>query len=449
MSGAIIRVGIWHEQDVVQIHRRARLIAAMLGFDQIDQARISTAVSEISRHVLLNRQNGLGGEAIFSIEGTAPKQWFCIAIHDDGSGFADLDVDLQELTPSSADRGLGLTGIRRLLPEYFHIQPEPGHGTTVTLGKTLPPTAKAVTAELLQHIAEAMTELPLGTSLEELSEQNIALQAALELLRQREHELASVNAELSKTNIGVVALYVDLKDKTQQVVQGNAALTSFNYSVAHDLRAPLRGIDGWSLALLEDYADRLDDEGRRHLQRIRSDAQRMNELIDDMLRLSKVTASVMEIRPVDLSAMAEKIIGRLREQAPHRQIECAIQQQLLTSGDPKLLEITLTNLLGNAWKFTGKNPQPRIEMGMAKDAEQEGDEVFFVRDNGVGFDMQYAQKLFTPFQRMHAELDFPGTGVGLATVQRIVQRHGGRVWAEAEVGKGATFYFSLGRQTAH
>ena len=276
-----------------------------------------------------------------------------------------------------------------------------------------------------------------------IKRQQMELQTALESLQQREAELSKINTELTKTNSGVVALYVDVKDKAQQLAQANQALEIFNYSVAHDLRAPLRGIDGWSLALLEDYADRLDDEGRQYLQRIRRDAQRMNQLIDDMLRLSNISLSAIHIEMIDLSAMANKLIERLQTAAPERQITCTIQPHLQVLGDQHLLQIALTNLLDNAWKFTSKNPHASIEVGCLPLTAPTDAPVFFVRDNGVGFDMQYAQKLFTPFQRMHTQQDFPGNGIGLATVQRILQRHGGRAWAEAEINKGATFYFQL------
>jgi light-regulated signal transduction histidine kinase (bacteriophytochrome) len=220
----------------------------------------------------------------------------------------------------------------------------------------------------------------------------------------------------------------------------NQELEAFAYSVSHDLRAPLRGIDGWSLALLEDYHDQLDPQARQYLDTVRAEAQRMGQLIDDMLQLSRVTRSDMQSIPIDLSAMAQTVAARLQTEQPVRQVELVIQPGLAARGDPRLLEIVLTNLFSNALKFTGPRLTPRIEFGQT---EIEDRQAFFVRDNGVGFDMAFAQKLFGAFQRLHKLSEFPGTGIGLATVQRIIHRHGGRAWAEAQVGQGATFYFTL------
>jgi light-regulated signal transduction histidine kinase (bacteriophytochrome) len=218
-------------------------------------------------------------------------------------------------------------------------------------------------------------------------------------------------------------------------------LEAFSYSVSHDLRAPLRGIDGWSQALLEDYHDKLDEQGRQYIERVRSETQRMGRLIDDILHLSRVTRAEMVKEVVDLSALAREIIEHLKLVDPTRQVVFNIQDGMSANGDQHLLEVALNNLLGNAYKFTGRHADAHVEFGQT---ELKGQRVFFVRDNGVGFDMTYSQKLFGAFQRMHKASEFPGTGIGLATVQRIVQRHGGRVWAEAKVGGGATFYFTLG-----
>ena len=214
---------------------------------------------------------------------------------------------------------------------------------------------------------------------------------------------------------------------------------AFSYSVAHDLRAPLRGIDGFSQALLEDYSEKLDAEGQHYLRRVRESAQHMGRLIESLLMLARVTQSDLRRERVDLSGIARGTIGRLRGAQPDRQVEVLIADRLFGTGDRRLLEIAFENLLGNAWKFTGKRANARIEFGCAED----GDFVFFVRDNGAGFDTSYASKLFGVFQRLHAASEFDGTGIGLATVQRIIRRHGGRIWAEGEVDRGATFFFTL------
>lgn len=231
-----------------------------------------------------------------------------------------------------------------------------------------------------------------------------------------------------------------VKDRTVQLEASNRELEAFCYSVSHDLRAPLRGIDGWSLALLEDYGDKLDEKGRQQLERVRADTQRMGRLIDDLLLLSRVARGPIERGPVDLTALAQSVAARLQEVEPERRVEFAVQPGLTAQGDARLLEIVLSNLLGNAWKFSSGRPLAQVEFGST---EVEGRPAFFVRDNGVGFDMNYAQKLFGAFQRMHKASEFPGTGIGLAIVQRVIQRHGGRVWAEAQVDRGATFFFTL------
>jgi two-component system NtrC family sensor kinase len=220
----------------------------------------------------------------------------------------------------------------------------------------------------------------------------------------------------------------------------NRELQSFSYSVAHDLRAPLRSIDGFSQALLEDYADKLDEEGRKYLRFVRESAQHMGQLIDALLMLSQVSRSELHREQVDLSALARATVARLRRSHPQRPVEVIIPERLGDSGDPGLLAIVLDNLLGNAWKFTARRDQPRIELAVSGSA---GHPVYSVRDNGAGFDMAFAGKLFGVFQRLHAASDFEGTGVGLATVQRIIGRHGGRVWAKGEVNGGATFSFTL------
>jgi len=235
------------------------------------------------------------------------------------------------------------------------------------------------------------------------------------------------------------------QQRTAQLEAANKELESFSYSVSHDLRAPLHGIDGFSQALLEDYAAKLDDQGKGYLQRVRAATQRMAELIDDMLNLARVTRAPMQRAPVDLSALATAITDELRQTQPERAMEVVVQPGLVADGDAKLLKVLLMNLLANAWKFTGKQERARIEFGMQPGG---GVPAYFVHDNGVGFDMQYVHKLFGAFQRLHAMDEFPGTGVGLATVQRIVHRHGGRAWAEAAVEQGATFFFTLAPESA-
>jgi len=233
-------------------------------------------------------------------------------------------------------------------------------------------------------------------------------------------------------------------ERTAALELANKELESFSYSVSHDLRAPLRSIDGFSHSLLEDYAEQLDDTGKDHLQRVRSNAQRMGRLIDAMLLLSRVMRHKIKRQDVDLSALAQSAIRKLQDYEPHRKVEVDIVPGLHGWGDAHLIEIVLDNLLGNAWKYTGKTDKGRIEFGSTN---KNGEMIYHVRDNGVGFDMDYADKLFESFQRLHRADEFEGTGIGLATVARIIRRHNGQVWAESEVGQGATFYFTLGEKT--
>jgi len=225
-----------------------------------------------------------------------------------------------------------------------------------------------------------------------------------------------------------------------QVEAANKELEAFSYSVSHDLRAPLRSIDGFSMALVEDYAGQLDVEGKGLLDRIRAATKRMAQLIDDLLNLARVTSTEMRYEVVDLSAMANAVLADLQSGDPERYVECVVGDHVIGHGDSRLLRVVLENLLGNAWKFTMNKPQARIELGMSR---EDGAPVYFVRDDGPGFDMAYVDKLFGTFQRLHAATEFPGTGIGLASVRRIIQRHGGRTWAEGAVGKGATFSFTL------
>lgn len=236
---------------------------------------------------------------------------------------------------------------------------------------------------------------------------------------------------------------LEIHRRTAELQVANQELEAFSYSVSHDLRAPLRSIDGFSLALLEDYADQLDETGRNYLQRVRAATQRMGQLIDDMLELSRIARAEMRHETVDLSAMATEVLDELQKNDADRKVEWHVQPGLEAEADTRLLKVALDNLLGNAWKYTARQPEPRIEFGQVENGNVEGIKEFFVRDNGAGFDMAYADKLFGAFQRLHAASDFPGTGVGLATVQRIIHRHGGRVRGEGKPDQGATFYFSL------
>jgi light-regulated signal transduction histidine kinase (bacteriophytochrome) len=231
-----------------------------------------------------------------------------------------------------------------------------------------------------------------------------------------------------------------VRERTRQLEEANEELRSFAYSVSHDLRAPVRAIGGYSQVVLEDYAPLLDDAGRLALERLQANAIRMGQMIDDMLHLARVSHEQLRLRPADLSALAKEIVVELREQQPDRNLDIRIADRLIADADPDLMRIALTNLLSNAVKFTGNQPAPKIDFA----SETRGEEiVYYVRDNGAGFDMAYVDSAFRPFERLHSQDEFPGTGIGLATVQRAILRHGGRIWAEASVDRGATFFFTL------
>jgi signal transduction histidine kinase len=297
-----------------------------------------------------------------------------------------------------------------------------------------------VVAEPIVHLAEitkivsrdknyAMRATPTGKR----DEPDILIGAFNEMLRQiqqREGALQQAHDELEQ-RVG---------ERTAQLGAANKELEAFSYSVSHDLRAPLRGIDGFSLALLEDYSERLDDQGKEHLQRIRAATQRMGLLIDDLLNLSRMTRAEIRKERFNISTLAHSVVESLQEAHAKRPIEFRIEDGLEANADPRLLGVVLENLLGNACKFTSKRTSARVEFGKM---HRNGSTAYFVRDNGAGFDPAYADRLFGAFQRLHGATEFPGTGIGLATVQRIIHRHGGEIWAEGEVEKGAAFYFTL------
>ena len=259
--------------------------------------------------------------------------------------------------------------------------------------------------------------------------------------------------EIGETSRNFDAMTRSLRDSFAQIERSNQELAalnqeieSFSYSVSHDLRGPLRSMDGFSLALLEDYGDQLDEEGQDSLRRIRAACQRMGQLIDDLLRLSHVTRAELNLKPVDLGVIAHDIAQSLSAQQPARQVQWEIEDHLVVLADRSLMEIALRNLMENAWKFTGKTAQAVIRVGAVRREGDAGMECF-VSDNGVGFDMAYADRLFGAFQRLHHESEFPGTGIGLAIVHRIFRRHDVRLWVEARPGHGATFFFSLKEPT--
>lgn len=254
-------------------------------------------------------------------------------------------------------------------------------------------------------------------------------------LNDRYAELMKAKNEIYNLNAG---LELRVQQRTAALEETNKELEAFTYSVSHDLRAPLRSIDGFSLALLEDYEDKLDATGVDYLQRVRKATQRMGVLIDALLKLSRQTRGAVEVEKTDLSIIVKNILDLYREKNPDRHVECDIEDNVICEADPRLMEVVIDNLLGNAWKFTRNEPVTKISFGAKS---MDGKTVYYLKDNGVGFDMQYSEKLFSEFQRLHTSEEFEGTGIGLATVRRIITRHHGKVWAESKPGEGAVFYF--------
>jgi len=329
-----------------------------------------------------------------------------------------------------------------------------GYSAEELLGRSL---ARLVPADRLAEHHAAFERLQRGERVETFETVRLtkaglplAVSVSLSPLRDGSGRVMGASAimrdisELKSAQEKILRLNSELEERVHQrtaaLEAANRELEAFSYSVSHDLRAPLRSITGFTEALLQDEAAHLDEKGLSYLRFVRDAGIRMGRLIEDLMDLSRASRATLEVREVDLSALAGSVAHELAQQEPHRAIEISILPRLVSRGDEGLLRIALENLLGNAWKFTARQPHPKIEVGALQD---NGSRVYYVRDNGAGFDMAHADRLFGVFQRLHAQEDFPGTGIGLATVQRILHRHNGRVWAEARVNEGATFYFTL------
>ena len=309
-------------------------------------------------------------------------------------------------------------------------------GREILLAGVPPEEIAEIHEEAIQRFAEEFPDKTLLESVQRVSAPLMEMLMAYGLaFREQQHERKRAEEALK-------ALTKSLERRTAELEVANEELEAFTYSVSHDLRAPLRGIDGFSKALIEDYGDVLQDGAIEYLTRVRMAAQRMGLLIDDLLKLARTARGELAFEEVNLSAVVQVIATELAEREPERVVTFEIAPDLIARSDSRLLKVVLDNLLDNAWKFTGKHKRAKIEFGASI---RNGETAYSVRDDGAGFDMAYAHKLFTPFQRLHGVTEFDGTGVGLATVARIVHRHGGRVWAEgAAVEKGATFCFTLG-----
>lgn len=293
--------------------------------------------------------------------------------------------------------------------------------------------------------AEKLSDDEVGTLADSFNAMLAEIEARAGELERSNRDLQNEVAERRRVEAEVWRLNRELdtrvRKRTRQLEQANAELEAFAYSVSHDLRAPLRSIDGYGEALAEELGEQLPEDAGRYLEKIRTSTQRMGQLIEELLKLSRLSRAEMRYDTVDLTAMVRQIVDEHRQRQPERQVAITVWEGMTATGDPHLIRVVMENLLSNAWKFTGHTEHAGIEVGKMEEA---GRSVYFVRDNGVGFDMAYSDKLFGVFQRLHGQNEFPGTGIGLATVHRIIRRHGGRIWVNAAPGRGAVFFFTLG-----
>jgi len=360
---------------------------------------------------------------------------------DEASEFAQSVINTVREPMLSLDQDLRVITVSRSFYEFFQVKPEETVGQLIyDLGN------KQWDIPKLRELLE--TILPQKTTFDnyEVEHEFATIGRRIMLLNARQ-----IQRKLGKERIILLAieditarkLAEDLLQKAHnELAEANKELEAFSFSVSHDLRAPLRSVSGFSKIVYEDYADKLDTQGKDYLVRIKNGSDRMSQLIEDLLRLSHISRQKIERMDYDLSSLASAVINNLREADPARKVEVVIAERLRAVVDPNLMKIALTNLFNNAWKFTSKNENARIEFGAA---EKDAKTLYFVKDNGAGFDPAFAEKMFKPFQRLHTEKEFEGTGIGLSIVERIIRRHEGRVWAEGEVGKGVTIYFTLGQ----
>ena len=411
-----------------------RLLAAMNGADVLIEVMMSTiggSYLEAKQQLILKQdqtiQNALERERMDIIfRGLLESAPDAIVVVDDQAKVTFVNSQLERMFGLERSEIIGQS-VEMLVPERYH--------------------AKHVSHR--EHFFQEPRLRPMGNGLELFGRRKdgseFSVEISLSPLHTMEGTLVSASirdvTERKQIEAQIRQLNEDLQQRASQLEAANKELEAFSYSVSHDLRAPLRTIDGFSLALLEDFGDQLPDDGQSYLMRIRNAAQRMAQLIDDLLNLSRLSRAPLNPQPTNLSKIAQQICYELQRETSTRIVNISIQPNVTGQCDPRLIKVALENLLNNAWKFTSKQEMAHIEFGLQDD--RRSGQVYFVRDNGAGFDMAYVNKLFGAFQRLHTTSEFPGIGIGLAIVQRIINRHGGQIWAEGAVNSGATFYFTL------
>jgi PAS domain S-box-containing protein len=411
-----------------------RLLTAMDGMDVLIEIMMST-IGDSYLEAMLQRiqqqermiQNAIERERVDEIfRGLLESAPDAILVVDSQGTIRLVNTQLETMFGYERDEIVG-QAVETLVPERFHGRHGLHRGQYAQEPRVRP---MGIGLELFGRRKDS-TEFSVEISLSPLeTPDGTLISASIRDVTERKKNVEKIR-ELNE----------DLEQRASQLEAANRELEAFSYSVSHDLRAPLRTIDGFSLALLEDFGEQLPDEGRNYLMRIRTAAQRMAQLIDDLLNLSRLSRAPLNPEPTNLSKIAQQVVQNLQREAPDRLVNLSIEPNIMAECDPRLIKVVFENLLSNAWKFTSKQEAAEIGFGQAEDPQN--GQVYFVRDNGAGFDMAYVNKLFGAFQRLHTNSEFPGIGIGLAIVQRIINRHGGRIWADGVVNGGATFYFTL------